>query len=102
MPAIVIECAEGAGMPHETYPFNSSDTERQRLIAQNGLMTASTQRLFEKAGIASGMRVLDIGSGGGGVAFLAPGLVGPRGAVVGTPPHPGPTRLPHAPATRPR
>jgi ubiquinone/menaquinone biosynthesis C-methylase UbiE len=67
----------------ETYPFNSSEAERQRLIAQDGLMAASTQRLFEKAGITSGMRVLDIGSGAGDVAFLAARLVGPRGDVVG-------------------
>jgi ubiquinone/menaquinone biosynthesis C-methylase UbiE len=83
MPAIGIECAEGDGMTQEIYPFSSSDTERQRLIAQDGLMTASTQRLFEKAEITSGMRVLDIGSGAGDVAFLAARLVGPRGDVIG-------------------
>src|SRR5262249_4187255 len=83
MPAIVIECAGVAGMTQETYPFSSSDTERQRLIVQDGLMSASTQRLFEKAGITSGMRVLDIGSGAGDVAFLAARLVGPRGDVIG-------------------
>jgi cyclopropane fatty-acyl-phospholipid synthase-like methyltransferase len=62
-------------MAQETYPFSSSEAERQRLIAQDGLMAASTQRLFEKAGIASRMRVLDIGSGAGDVAFLAARLV---------------------------
>lgn len=42
-----------------------------------------TQRLFERAGITSGMRVLDIGSGSGDVAFLAARLVGPEGSVIG-------------------
>ncbi len=42
-----------------------------------------TQRLFERAGIASGMRVLDIGSGAGDVAFLAARFVGPEGSVIG-------------------
>ena len=70
-------------MDQETYPFRSSEAERQRLIAQDGLMAASTQRLFEKAGVAPGMRVLDIGSGSGDVAFLAARLVGPRGSVIG-------------------
>jgi ubiquinone/menaquinone biosynthesis C-methylase UbiE len=70
-------------MVQETYPFSSSEAERQRLIAQDGLMAVSTQRLFEKAGVASRMRVLDIGSGAGDVAFLAARLVGPRGDVIG-------------------
>src|SRR5260370_34875632 len=70
------------GMTKESYPFRSSEAERQRLIAQDGLVAPSTRRLFEQAGIASGMRVLDIGSGPGGVAFLAPRMVGPAGEVV--------------------
>jgi SAM-dependent methyltransferase len=71
------------GMNRESYPFRSSEAERQRLIVQDALMAASTQRLFEKAGIASGLRVLDIGSGSGDVAFLAARLVGSRGTVIG-------------------
>jgi len=68
---------------NEAYPFRSSQAERQRLIAQDGLLAASTRRLFENAGIAAGMHVLDIGSGAGDVAFLAARLVGPRGSVAG-------------------
>ena len=71
------------GMTQEYYPFQSSQDERQRLIAQAGLMAPVTRRLFERAGIAAGMRVLDIGSGSGDVAFLAAQCVGPRGSVVG-------------------
>ena len=70
-------------MTKESYPFRSSEAERQRLIAQDGLVAPSTQRLFEQAGIAPGMRVLDIGSGPGDVAFLAARMVGPAGEVIG-------------------
>jgi SAM-dependent methyltransferase len=67
----------------EVYPFQSSDAERERLIAQSGLVAPLTRRLFERAGITAGMRVLDIGSGSGDVALLAAQLVGPTGHVTG-------------------
>jgi ubiquinone/menaquinone biosynthesis C-methylase UbiE len=67
----------------ECYPFQSSDDERQRLIAQAELVAPLTRRLFASAGLAPGMRVLDIGSGSGDVAFLAAQCVGPRGNVIG-------------------
>jgi ubiquinone/menaquinone biosynthesis C-methylase UbiE len=70
-------------MAREAYPFQSSPEERLRLIAQGELVAPLTRRLFERAGIRSGMRVLDIGSGSGDVAFLAAGLVGPEGSVIG-------------------
>jgi SAM-dependent methyltransferase len=70
-------------VPRETYPFQSSSDERLRLIAQSELVAPLTRRLFERAGITSGMRVLDIGSGSGDVALLAARFVGPEGSVVG-------------------
>ena len=42
-----------------------------------------TRRLLRQAGLAPGMRVLDLGSGAGNVARLARELVGPDGSVVG-------------------
>jgi ubiquinone/menaquinone biosynthesis C-methylase UbiE len=39
--------------------------------------------IFEAAGIRPGMLVLDLGCGAGDVAFVAAGLVGPDGHVVG-------------------
>jgi SAM-dependent methyltransferase len=42
-----------------------------------------TERLLREAGVAPGMRVLDLGCGTGDVALLAAELVGPNGAVVG-------------------
>src|SRR5260370_41427478 len=77
------------GMTKESYPFRSSEAERQRLIAQDGLVAPSTRRLFEQAGIASGMRVLDIGSGAGDVAFPGARVAGPPGAGGGVGRDPG-------------
>jgi SAM-dependent methyltransferase len=42
-----------------------------------------TRQVFQEAGLAPGMRVLDVGSGSGDVAFLAAEFVGPWGSVVG-------------------
>jgi ubiquinone/menaquinone biosynthesis C-methylase UbiE len=70
-------------MTRKLYPFQSSEEERQRLVAQGGRLAPLTRRLLEKAGISSGMHVLDIGSGSGDVAFLAAQFVGSRGSVIG-------------------
>jgi SAM-dependent methyltransferase len=70
-------------MARERYPFTSSEEERQRLIVQGKQVAPLTERLFVSAGITSGMRVLDIGSGSGDVAFAATRLVGPSGSVIG-------------------
>jgi ubiquinone/menaquinone biosynthesis C-methylase UbiE len=66
----------------ESYPLDSSDDERRRLIIQSELVAPLTERLFTKAGIAAGMHVLDVGSGSGDVAFLAARMVGPTGSVT--------------------
>ena len=57
--------------------------EDERLLAQSGLIDPLTKRLLESAGLAPGMRVLDLGSGAGNVARLAAELVGSDGAVLG-------------------
>jgi ubiquinone/menaquinone biosynthesis C-methylase UbiE len=70
-------------MTERTYTMGRTDEETQRLIMQAQLYDDSTRRLFEDAGIGPGMRVLDVGSGAGDVAFLVADLVGPEGTVVG-------------------
>ena len=69
--------------PTRTYVFGHSAREIDRLTAQARLIDPITGGFFRDAGIASGMRVLDVGSGAGDVAFLAAGLVGDTGEVVG-------------------
>src|SRR5262245_22796988 len=71
-------------MADPDYPFRSSDDERCRLMRQADMLADATERLFRNAGIGSGMRVLVVGSGAGDVAFLARGLVGDTGEVIGT------------------
>jgi ubiquinone/menaquinone biosynthesis C-methylase UbiE len=68
---------------HE-YELGHTDFELRRLNTQARLVDPMTRQFFKSAGIVAGMRVLDIGSGAGDVAFLAAELVGPSGEVVGT------------------
>jgi ubiquinone/menaquinone biosynthesis C-methylase UbiE len=71
-------------IPHSgAYIVASSATEQQRLLAQAERLAPLTRRLFRDAGIAPGMRVLDLGCGLGDVSLLVAALVGPHGAVVG-------------------
>jgi SAM-dependent methyltransferase len=65
------------------YVLGHSDQELERLARQAKLVDPMTRRFFQRAGIAPGMRVLDIGSGAGDVTFLVADLVGPAGQVVG-------------------
>lgn len=52
-------------------------------MRQAALLDPFTERLLRDAGLGSGQRVLDIGSGLGDVAILAARLVGPSGEIVG-------------------
>jgi SAM-dependent methyltransferase len=65
------------------YALGSTDAEHQRLIRQAAWLAPHTERLLREAGIGSGQRVLDVGSGVGDVALIAARLVGPSGEVVG-------------------
>lgn len=67
----------------QTYVLGTTDSETRRLMNQADLYRSVTRRLFEDAGLGTGMKVLDVGSGAGDVAFIAADLVGPTGAVVG-------------------
>lgn len=76
------------GLNHDTastshYVLGHSDRELNRLQAQARLINPITQRFFLEAGLRSGMRVLDVGSGAGDVSFLAADIVGDTGEVVG-------------------
>ena len=66
-----------------TYTLGRTSHETTRLIEQSKIYGASTQHLCKRAGIAQGMRVLEIGSGAGDVALMLAELVGPEGQVVG-------------------
>jgi tRNA A58 N-methylase Trm61 len=65
------------------YVWSDSDHERDRLASQGDALRPATERLFRAAGIGSGARVLDCGSGGGDVSIIAADLVTPSGRVLG-------------------
>jgi ubiquinone/menaquinone biosynthesis C-methylase UbiE len=70
-------------MTDPTYALGRSDEEHARLTEQANFLRPLTERFLKKAGIAPGMKVLDVGSGVGDMAFLLADLVGPHGQVTG-------------------
>lgn len=66
-----------------TYALGHSQRELKRLTTQAALFEPFTRRMFEQAGLAQGMRVLDVGSGNGDVALLAASFVGESGEILG-------------------
>jgi ubiquinone/menaquinone biosynthesis C-methylase UbiE len=71
-------------MDKHAYVLGHSDREISRLKVQAHLLEPVTRQFLRDAGIIAGMRVLDLGSGAGDVAFLAAELVGGSGEVIGT------------------
>lgn len=69
--------------PKRQYVLGHDPAELARLDAQAASIERPTRLLLQAAGIRSGMRVLDLGTGLGHVARLAGELVGPTGSVVG-------------------
>jgi 2-polyprenyl-3-methyl-5-hydroxy-6-metoxy-1,4-benzoquinol methylase/ketosteroid isomerase-like protein len=65
------------------YVLGHAARELERLQVQGRLIEPITRGFFVDAGIVTGMRVLDVGSGVGDVAFLVADLVGETGEVVG-------------------
>ena len=65
------------------YTMGRSEGETERLISQSLLYEGITLRFFREAGIAPGMKVLDVGSGAGDVSLALAGIVGPEGRVIG-------------------
>ena len=71
-------------MNSHAYVLGHSDREISRLKVQARLLDPVTKKFLRDAGITAGMRVLDIGSGAGDVAFLAAELVGRSGEIIGS------------------
>ena len=65
------------------YILGQSEYEYERLTFQAKVVRPFTEKFFRFAGVSQGMRVLEIGSGMGDVAFLAGEIVGPGGQVLG-------------------
>src|SRR6266513_2243885 len=85
-------------MPPETHPWRSdmrntgdqpsyilghSEQELARLERQAEIFSLETRDWLRRAGLKTGMRVLDVGCGVGDVSIIAAEMVGATGAVVG-------------------
>lgn len=70
-------------MAEREYFATDRRVEEERLLEQGRVLDPLTRRVFASAGLARGMRVLDLGSGAGNVSRLAAEIVGPGGSVVG-------------------
>jgi len=66
-----------------SYVLGHSDSELERLMVQSEVLGDLTAHVLQRAGIAAGMRVLDLGCGAGDVSLLAASLVGSSGQVLG-------------------
>src|SRR6478736_1912186 len=66
-----------------TYVLGHSELEMERLRVQARLINPITRQFLVEAGIATGMRVLDVGTGIGETAFLGAELVGSGGTITG-------------------
>lgn len=71
------------GSEETGYQLGSGAAELERLDLQGRVLAPATRAILQAAGVRRDMRVLDLGSGAGDVAFIAAGLVGPAGEVVG-------------------
>ena len=69
--------------PSSSYPLGYTEDEAHRLAAQAAFFEDLTRDVFQRAGIGLGMHLLDLGCGVGDVSFLAAGLVGTAGTVLG-------------------
>jgi SAM-dependent methyltransferase len=65
------------------YQLGSDAAELERLDLQGRVLAPATRTILQMAGVRRDMRVLDLGSGAGDVAFVAAELTGPAGEVVG-------------------
>ncbi len=65
------------------YALGHAADELDRLITFGRFFGDLTEHVLHLAGLAPGMRVLDVGCGPGDVTFLAAKLVGPEGTVIG-------------------
>jgi SAM-dependent methyltransferase len=83
MTAAVLYHTSGSMTAPAEYVLGHSAAELRRLIEQAAFFGDLTADVFRRAELTEGMHVLDVGCGGGDVAFLAASMVDPAGSVIG-------------------
>lgn len=74
---------DAAGCEHEReYVLGTGDVEVRRLGDQHGAWLPIVRDCWNRAGIAAGHRVIDLGAGPGHAAFDLAAMVGPSGSVT--------------------
>ena len=68
----------------QRYAIRGGKEGKERLDVLARVLQPTTAQLFDRVGLSSGMKCLDIGCGGGHVAISMARLVGPEGCVVGS------------------
>jgi ubiquinone/menaquinone biosynthesis C-methylase UbiE len=68
----------------QRYAIRGGKEGKKRLDVLARVLLPTTTQLLDRVGLNRGMRCLDVGCGGGHVAMLIAGIVGPEGCVVGT------------------
>jgi ubiquinone/menaquinone biosynthesis C-methylase UbiE len=66
------------------YTIRGGKEGKKRLDLLARVMLPTTMQLLDRVGLIRGMKCLDAGCGGGHVAILIAGIVGPEGRVIGT------------------
>ena len=66
----------------QTYVFGRSVGEAQAIQQIAQILAPVSRQFLEQAGLYTGMKVLEVGSGAGDVALFAAELVGPTGRVL--------------------
>jgi len=66
------------------YAIRGGKDGKNRLDLLARVLLPTTLQLLDRVGLSRGMNCLDVGCGGGHVALLMAGIVGPQGRVIGT------------------
>jgi ubiquinone/menaquinone biosynthesis C-methylase UbiE len=69
--------------PSNGYPLGYTEDEARRLAAQAAFLDDLTADVFRRAGIGEGEHILELGCGVGDISFLAAGMVGAAGTLLG-------------------
>ena len=73
---------ETTGVPPGDYVLGTQDAEIERLGLQHRVWREAALAAWRRAGLAEGMRVLDVGAGPGWATLDLAEMVGPRGEVL--------------------